>query len=1101
MIDKHLYGLMSIFGNGVISGWNVTAASTFGISISEGYGNINFTAGRSEFPASISDIPPNSINYVYARIKERTRFTEDLEFILSPVKNLEDPHFLLLAEVITGPLSIERIDNAIRQEITFLELIKSAIKAHKHRGGTQNPSKINLTSEVYGQLPAFRIADFDAEKITTGTFDLSTMPLIDHQDLKNIGILPHAGLDTFVKTIETSNKELFGELVTSNLLQLILAAKLIYDDPSSEFYSNDKIFDQNMINMISVIPGVTPDSFIDFDNTTATINLENNYIEGVPPTTGTSFYVNYDTDLAWESSYSRDNVLIVGNSVTLAFNEDDESNTILLEGFESATNPNQNLSSSDSDSLELFKKETVITVDNAKITSNSVATDVIEGFYSGKFNHQQSFRVQYKKEFTSAQDWSTYDSFTLYIKCLSSIHGSVKIFFYDSTGEKSTEFVILDEDEVTSNDDPAENNFELRVINTSQIAFRSDIKGFVILSDDTDNPFHFFVDYISIQRAVLLPESGTIVLRYSTSNQVTFSQIDWSSIEPNGTEIRVRARSASGTVFLSRSEFTPYLNSGDLINLSGSDLEIEVEFFPDNDRVQAPVLESLRILVLTDADLEGFVLDTEDEFSRGDTSNVTIDGESSVLMSIKAPIYVDSYTFCLGNSINQIHEKTDLNGNPFVEGELAIFGNKAPIAPNQVFFAVENGESSVTYPKLFEPRCVERQSDKTFVVADSFNDRVMEFNEDGDLLSGVGSINYQHENKLFPIASSLDVRTGILYLVWSKRISFKTINVSKIVIQSSTRQIQLIENFDKILGLTTSELEQVSSEGQIMPIHLSFQNAGLAQQMMTDDAFILVSNDAVSSGMDTDSAFYEAISNALGIPVFIGNFAYIDGIFCPTYANKTEKNHFIIANATVGVMKFTGVVDFEEGEENSEANENLTQNSSVSTIVEVDENNIIIFATDKVLFSPFIPGKVDYIDKHLLLIGGIKPGGEITQNSDFNFRSITGDDAEKLRRKTILNDMFFGNVDNPNEGTVIVLDTRSGATVFEFVSSEGLLVSGVDVDQKDGYYVVAESSFKKSGRIIKLDAAGNIVFSFGEGVFGVINSIKSQLDGNFVIST
>lgn len=1078
-------------GSGVISGWQVTAETTFSISISEGTGNINFMAGRTEFPSTITDLAPNSVNYVFARTKERTRFAEDVEFILSPTRDIQDTRFLLLAEVVVGPLSIERIDNSIRQEITFLELIKAAIKAHKHRGGSLNPSKIDLTSEVKGQLPAFRIADFDAEKITTGTFDLARIPLLDHQQLQNIGLLTHPQLDTFVKTLETSNKELFGEVSTVNLLQLILAAKLIYDDPSSPFHVSERTFDQNMVNEIAVIPGITPNTFIDFDNTTAQVDLENHFIKGITPTSGTSFYVNYDTTLAWNSAYSRENVVVVGNSVTLAFNEDDQSNIAMIEGFESATSPNQVLSNPNDGGIELFRRETVITSDTAKITAQGVATDVIEGFYSGKFRHQQSFRVQYKKEFSAAQDWSTYDSFMLNIKCLANIHGAIKIFFYNSQNEKSAEFVILEEDEITSNDDPSANGFELRTINTALLSFRDDIKGFVILSDDTTNPFHFFIDFIRIQRAILLPDNGNLVLRYSTSLSVTFSQIEWSSTEPAGTEIRVRARSASGSVFLTRAQFTPYLNSGDLLNLSGTDLEIEIEFTPDNDRLQAPTLHSLRILVLTEAEIDGFKIDTFDTFSRGESQNITISNVPNV--SLDTPVYVDSYYFCLGNSVSQVHEENNDSGK-FVQGELAIFANNAPIAPNQIFNAVENNEGRVSISRFFEPRSVVRQTGRTFIVADTFNDRVLEYSEDGVLLKGLGSINYQHSSKIFPISAAVDIRTGILYIVWSKRISFATVDVDKIILQSNTRRVQLIENFDKIMGLSTSELQQVSAEGQIMPIHLSLQNSGLIEQLGTENSFAFVSNDVISTGLNTDSVFYQRIATALGIPLYIGNFAYIDGISSPTYANKNNHGNWIITNASIGVKDFDlpGNLD-----------ESLAKNDNVSPIVEIDKNNILVFSSDKMEFSPFIPGRAQYIDDNLILLGGIKPGGELgsVEENEFNFRAINGTDEEKLHKKNILNSLFFGNSQNPKKGAILVLDRRSGATTFEFTSSEGLLVSDVDIDPVTGYYVAAESSFKKSGRVIKLDSSGNIVFTFGEGIYSILNDISVQHDGSLVIST
>jgi len=631
---------MSIFGNGVISGWEVTAEESFSISISEGYGNINFIAGRTTFPASISDLAPNSIHYVFAKAKQRTTFAEEVDFIISPTRNLTDPNFLLLAEVTTGSVSITNVDNSVRQRIEFLELIKAAVRLHKHRGGSLNPSKIDLATEVKGQLPSFRIAPFDAEKITTGTFDLSRMPNIDHQELSNVGILTHPQLDSFVKTLEASNKEIFGEIGTANMLQLILAMKLIYDDPESAFHIADRTVDQNMINEIAVIPGITPNSYIDFENSTAEINLEQHYIKGIQPQIGTSFYVTYDTGLAWRSVYSRSNVIVVGDTVTLAFNEEDESNIVTIEGFESASASGQSLAGGNG-GQELFKKETIIISDNADIKARTSSTNVIEGFYSGEFTHRQTFRNQFVKEFTTLQDWTTYDSFVVNIKCLSSIHGPVKMYLEDDTGEKSSEFVMLEQDEVTENSDSAQNNFEMRVIDLTAIPFRDKVKKIVFFTDDLQNPFSFFIDFINIQRAVLLPEEGQIKIRFSSSIQVVFSSIQWESTEPEGTEIQVRARSSNGTVFLTRADYTPFLSNGDLVNLEGTDIEIEITLLPDEDRILSPVLQSLRILVFTESEIDGFKIDTSDEFSRGDAENIKI-STSPTTLSLDTPVYVDS---------------------------------------------------------------------------------------------------------------------------------------------------------------------------------------------------------------------------------------------------------------------------------------------------------------------------------------------------------------------------------------------------------------------------------------------------------------------------
>jgi hypothetical protein len=532
-----LFGLMSIFGNGVVSGWTVAISEAFKVSIGEGFGNINFMSGRTTFPATLSDLPANSTVYIYARTKARTTFTEEVSFVFHSSATLAeaDFNFLLLAKVTTGTVGVESVDNTVRQEIGFIELIKASIRLHKHRGGSLNPSKIDLASEVKGQLPAFRIADFDAEKITTGTFDLARMPLLDHQDLDNVGLLTHPQLDTFVKTIEASNTELFGEIGTANLLQLIIAAKLIYEDPDSAFFTGTEI-DENMINEFAVIPGITPNARIDFDNSTADIDVEQHYVKGIPPTTGTSFFVTFDTALAW-SAQILDKLLISGDSVVLAFDEDNDITTEVIEGFESATEPNQDLTDT---GTGLFTEENIIQVDQASLESESSSSNVTDGFYSGEFTHRKSFRIQFVKNFSPARDWSTFDSFNYNVKCLDQLHGAVKMYFTDSEDNKSPDFTILDKDETT---DDATGSFAFRTIDLTTFNTNS-ITSIVIYSDDHTTNFSYFIDNMNIQRALLLPEEGTLKVRYSTGAAVVFSVLEWTSTEPSGTELEVRARAA-----------------------------------------------------------------------------------------------------------------------------------------------------------------------------------------------------------------------------------------------------------------------------------------------------------------------------------------------------------------------------------------------------------------------------------------------------------------------------------------------------------------------------------------------------------------------------
>ena len=1083
-LDKELFGLMSIFGNGVVNGWTVAAETAFSISISEGYGNIDFKSGKTTFPFVISKLPQNSTLYIYAKAKTRTTFTEEVDFIFDSSATLaeNDFNFLLLAKVSVGNTSIELVDNSVRQEIGFIETIKAAIKLHKHRGGSLNPSKIDLGSEVKGQLPSFRIADFDAEKITSGTFDLARMPLLDHQDLQNVGLLTHPQLDSFVKTLQGGNTELFGEIGTANLLQLIIAAKLIYEDVQSVLYSGVKI-DENMINELVVIPGITSNDFIDFDNTTAEVDLDQHFIRGVPPTTGTSFYVNYDTGLAWKAQ-TLDNLVVIGDTVALDFDPDQEATTKIIEGFESSTEPNQDLTQS---GLSLFSEQNIVLVDSAVVQSNASSTNTTQGFYSGQFKHQQTFRVQFVKEFAAPQNWTDYDLFALQIKCLSQIHGSVKLYFKNSQDEKSPDFSLLDEDEVT-------NQFETRSIDLTTITFRDNIKSITIYSDDHVNDFVYYIDNMHIEKAVLLPSEGTMSLKYSAGSSVIFSTLEWNTTEPPGTEIQVRARAANGTVLLNRATFTNFLSSGNNLNLEGTDLEVEFTFLPDSTKTVSPVLNSARILILTEAEIDGFSIDTSDEFSRGSFSNAAI---SDNTVHLDTPIYVDSVYFALQNGV---HQGRIVDGIFTSGSEPTILGTKdTPIAPNQVFAAVENSQNSVS-ESLFEVRSARRQTGRNFVVADTFNDRVLEFNEAGDLISGVGSINYE-ANTIFPIAASIDLRTNILYVVWSKKISFKTVNVSKMIIQSSGKKVQLIKDFDKILGFTTTELQKINAEGQIMPVVLSIQNTGLVQNLPKTETFLKIDgskeNGVLPGGIDQLSILYTTAASGLGISCYVGNFAYIDGIFTPTYVDKSLANGFIITNGTIAVKTY----NFSNNPKATGVTVNKIAN--VSSIIEIDKNNNIVFGSNVMNFSPFIPGRVVEIDKTTLLIGGTRPGGESgtpDASSPLDFRAIFGDDANINKQKSTLSKIFFGSTTKPHVGSMVLYDKSVQTIIFEYISPEGILVSDVDIDNS-GNYVIAESSLNRSGRIIKLDTNGNIVFSYGEGTFSLINDVRVQIDDSMIIST
>lgn len=1075
LLDKLVKGLISVFGSGVISGWELQVSDTdkLTLEITTGNGFINYVSAETLYPSSIA-LTTNTNYYIYA-IKDDVTTLEESAKMMAFTSAVDDPNYLLLGYVTVGATTIETIDMSNRQELDLIDQIKDEIRDHHHRGGTLHPSKIDLQTEVKGQLPAFRIADIDAEKITTGVVDLIRLPSISHNLLANIGQLTHPQIESFIKTLEVSNKELFGEVATSNMLQQHILMKYLYDDPQSPSYISDGPSDKYYNNELIFIPGISPSEYVDTENTTAIVDTELHQIRGVPPTQGTTFYVTYDTDAAWNSAYLLEKVAVLEDKITLS-KETGDTEQLTIENFNTATGNNEVLSDG-----TMFTKEIVnLDPDGAQIVSESNELNVAEGAFSAAVTNKQSFRLQYVKTYDTAQDWSLYDSFLIDVKTSASTHGAVKMYFVNSTNDESPHYVLLDTNELTENTD--NKGFETRIISLITLSMANDIKKIVIYVDDLINDFTFYIDNIVLQRAILLPEEGKMIMRYSSSAPVVFNNIDWTTIEPTGTEIKVRARAANGTVLLTRSDYTSWLTSSEPIALNGTDLEIEITFLSDTTKTLAPSLTKLRLTILSDATLDGFSVDSDSTINRGSFSNTKINSSTIVL---DTPIYVDSHYFVNGKSVQQIY----YDGNSNIP-ELAVFGNNTPISPNNILDRVQTYGAGITVrsSSLFDPKSVVRLQNRNYLIADTFNDRILEMNEDSELVNGFGSINYTFA-KLFPIAACVDKRSGILYLVWSRSVPFKSIRINRLSFKASNTSIPLRDNYDKPMNYTTAELNELNIEGQVMPIYLMDQN--FAQVQNLTDVYLSVENDVIEGGIDSSSEYYKAIKT-VGIPCFIGNFAYKQGIFAPTYANVTTTDGYIIANARLGVKQFVVPTGIEE---------TLTRNTSFADIVQIDSNGDMVWGSPNnwVNFSPFFPGRAQQIDANTVLFGGVKPtDGLVTSTEALTFTALSGDPTVKATQITTLKTIFSGRYGVAGE--IYSYNTTEWTYIAgPYYSAENIMIGDVDLNS-NGYMVVAESSLDKSGRLTTIEN-GNVTYSYGEGLFGLINDVTTKTDGTMVLTT
>ena len=77
LIDKQIYALYNVFGNGVISGWEVSDrgySNETGIAVvvSPGIGIIKYLAAETTFSETVDGLPPNNIFHLYAVLQGKT---------------------------------------------------------------------------------------------------------------------------------------------------------------------------------------------------------------------------------------------------------------------------------------------------------------------------------------------------------------------------------------------------------------------------------------------------------------------------------------------------------------------------------------------------------------------------------------------------------------------------------------------------------------------------------------------------------------------------------------------------------------------------------------------------------------------------------------------------------------------------------------------------------------------------------------------------------------------------------------------------------------------------------------------------------------------
>lgn len=278
-IESQTYVLYSIFGNGIVidtsnnnvdnSSWRLTTSNTstqddLQVQITPGRAHVGFISAFTVNPTTLHlSIPAGAAYpltlYIYATTNSTTANTGAVDFITSTTLLSDTNKYVGLGGVTLSQnpenyniiFDIYNTPEYGRKEISLYSVIGDIVSKHKHIGGNYNPSPINLSQHVQGRLSGDYIENLNLSTVTEGTLAPERLPQIDHNDLTRKGTLTHEQIDSLQSSLSKGTDNRLSELTTVNELQVNLG--LI-----REGYP---IFEENSINTVTYIPGLTPDRY------------------------------------------------------------------------------------------------------------------------------------------------------------------------------------------------------------------------------------------------------------------------------------------------------------------------------------------------------------------------------------------------------------------------------------------------------------------------------------------------------------------------------------------------------------------------------------------------------------------------------------------------------------------------------------------------------------------------------------------------------------------------------------------------------------------------------------------------------------------------
>jgi hypothetical protein len=875
-IDEQLFGLYGIFGNGIVSGFRISRTQTqSGVSALSVEPGVLFCRNRSFESIDvevISGLPANGEYYVYADLIPDSAGGKNLAIYTS--RSDSDSNAIRLARIVAFNGEVSNIDFSYRNEISFKRIVQNAVANHKHNGTV---SKIDLLKEVKSTLPGARLGEIDASKVKYGTFKRERIPQLNHNSLKNKGIVSHAGLETLARSLQNVNRQLLGEVSSVNLMKQSLLLKRKYPEDES-----------TGVNMITFIPGISSDSVIDFANSSANINLQSNCISGRRSSGGRQVSVKYSGTQAL-NNYSFIKDCSVSNDKVFLNSTISSSSVQFADGFENASGTDKPFPGTSA------KAEVV---DN-KIAIRSDGFNVVSGLFSARFTSGKKDKSVYTRSVSQQKNWTAFNKLFLSVKCSQSPHPAVLFYLSnrnaDGTISYSEKTQILAPDEVTSN--PESNNFKLVEIEITDYV-KNNIEELIFEVVDAGPEFIFYADDIKTASVASsetkYASSGSVRYRHVAPYQVTLEAIVFDVNEENNTDVECRFRTGSDIIELLNSSFSSPIESNSALEVPCNAVEVEFTLKTNPSQTATPSVSNISLIFLIQGGERRVELDALEEWSQGVFKNVEIfseGGDAKHGIRIKTPLENNHIVYSSNNYVQQI--KNALPGIPASEANASIFGyNGSQLlqSPQQVVSSTTNNPAS----GIDQASYVQRLSNRNYLISDTFNHRVIEVDREGSLVMGFGG-SYVVENAsqgdFIPLCANLNTEKRLLQICFDKNIEsrdeidigFISIVVGQTVLNMGDLDANSNDNAPKnVVQIKLSEQKNQIIKDANIPVFVKLDPRAIGQE-----------------NFNTESPIYSNSYGINGLRLTKSNFTYIKDIFHPIAAISYDDSNWVIGNSLI----------------------------------------------------------------------------------------------------------------------------------------------------------------------------------------------------------